>query len=447
MGQNLNESWPLCLNIIGAIQKEHTEALIRSAFQCLQLVVTDFLSMIKPVHLSLVINVVAKFGSQEQDLNISLTAVVLLWNISDYMFQNSESLGEEMRADNESIESVWMVLYSRLGQLCVDPRPAVRKSAGQTLFCTISSHGSVLNVELHWKELVWNVLFPLLEQVRQSTNSASRERDKHANHPNFLMHHSRDTAEKQWAETSVLTLSGVTRVFNAKSWVLMKLANDEFHQMWQFLLNIIENLALSKNSEIALSALRGFHELLGNQNYFSSASSFAGASNSAAQTVAAAASAASVVNNQNGLVPNKKDSNQNPKKLDDSNLASNIVIKSFEIAEWLAAWKTWLEIGNSLLNAQNEPALNWPPPGQTFLTCYVDLVSVIVEKLAMASKFTTKDFDNFTLISDKLLNLPVLNSDYSSFILMQVDNNLTPLQNSCLNTIKSFIKVNFNYAG
>jgi len=101
MGQHLADSWPLCLNIIGAIQREHSEALIRSAFQCLQLVVTDcdFLSMIRAQYLSLVINVVSKFGSQEQDLNISLTAVVLLWNISDYMFQNSETLNEEIKRE------------------------------------------------------------------------------------------------------------------------------------------------------------------------------------------------------------------------------------------------------------------------------------------------------------------------------------------------------------
>ena len=114
------------------------------------------------------------------------------------MFQNTESLNEEIKkifnsnaevSNIESIESVWKVLYSRLGQLCVDPRPAVRKSAGQTLFCTISSHGSVLSVDLHWKDLVWNVLFPLLEQVKQFTSTASRERDKHLNQPNFLMHH------------------------------------------------------------------------------------------------------------------------------------------------------------------------------------------------------------------------------------------------------------------
>lgn len=449
MGQYLNESWPLCLNIIGAIQKEHSESLIRSAFQCLQLVVTDFLSMIKANYLSLVINVVSKFGSQEQDLNISLTAIVLLWNISDYMFQNSEQLNEEIKKLSEeeqieSIESVWMVLYSRLGQLCVDPRPAVRKSAGQTLFCTISSHGSVLSVDSHWKDLIWNVLFPLLEQVRHFTSTASREKDKHANQPNFLMHHSRDTAEKQWAETSVLTLAGVTRVFNSKCFILVKLENGEFHKMWLFLLNIIESLALSRNSEIALSALRGFHELLGNQNYFCSASSFAGASNSAAQTVAAAASAASVVNTQTVANP-VKDTTQR-KKLDNESASLNVnSVKSLDINEWLSSWSTWLNIGNSLIsNGSSQDSLhavNWPPPTQTYLTCYVELVSVIVEKLAPVSKFSLNGFESFSKIIDKLLAIPVLNSDYSSFILMQVDTNLTPLQNASLNTIKHFIKL------
>ncbi len=457
MGQFLNESWPLCLNIIGAIQKEHNESLIRSAFQCLQLVVTDFLSMIKANYLSLVINVVSKFGSQEQDLNISLTAIVLLWNISDYMFQNSDNLNEEIKKtiDNnsnelQSIESVWMVLYTRLGQLCVDSRPAVRKSAGQTLFCTISSHGSIFSsVDLHWKDLVWKVLFPLLEQVKHFTSTASKEKDKHLNQPNFLMHHSRDTAEKQWAETSVLTLAGVTRVFNSKCNILVKLENDEFHKMWLFLLDIIESLALSRNSEIALSALKGFHELLGSQAYFSAEKSFPGASNSAAQTAAAAASAASIITNNNGLsntIPENKQQQTNNNN-NNKEIISNCV-KSLEISEWLASWQTWLNIGNSLIqtdntNQQQQSIANWPPPTQTYLTNYVELVSVIVEKLAPLSKFSINDFENFSKIIDKLLAIPVLNSDYSSFILlMQVDtSNLTPLQNASLNTIKHFIKL------
>ncbi len=32
----------------------------------------------------------------------------------------------------------------------------------------------------------------------------------------IMIHHSRNTAQKQWAETKVLTISGVVRVFNSK---------------------------------------------------------------------------------------------------------------------------------------------------------------------------------------------------------------------------------------
>ena len=66
------------------------------------------------------------------------------------------------------------------------------------------------------------VLFPLLENVKKFSSSASTTRDEQAT-GNILIHHSRDTAEKQWAETRVLSLAGVARTFNAKRRVLQHL--------------------------------------------------------------------------------------------------------------------------------------------------------------------------------------------------------------------------------
>lgn len=143
--------------------------------------------------------------------------------------------------------------------------------------------------------------------------------------------------------------------------------------------------------------------------------------------------------NSSGLKEINKSNNVNTSPTAAGSTHTNLVTKTFEIGEWLAAWKTWLDIGNSLATAVSSSY--WPPPGQTFLTCYVDLVFVIVDKLAPAAKFTQNDFENFSLILDKLLAIPVLSSDHSSFILMQVDTNLTPLQNSALNTMKNFIKL------
>jgi len=48
------------------------------AFQCLQLVVTDFLPVMPWRCLPLCVDTAAKFGSQTQELNISLTAVGLM---------------------------------------------------------------------------------------------------------------------------------------------------------------------------------------------------------------------------------------------------------------------------------------------------------------------------------------------------------------------------------
>lgn len=106
-------------------------------------------------------------------------------------------------------DKLWMCLFARLGDLCGDPRPAVRKSAGQTLFSTISAHGNLLNPPT-WQAVLWQVLFPLLDKVRKLSSSASSEKVDTSG--NILIHHSRNTAQKQWAETQVLTLSGVSRV-------------------------------------------------------------------------------------------------------------------------------------------------------------------------------------------------------------------------------------------
>lgn len=241
-GEILTHGWPLILGIIGTFNDHHGEALIRIAFQCLQLVVTDFLPAMPWRCLPLCVNTAAKFGSQMQELNISLTAVGLMWNISDYFNQNQDRLSQNV-GDEASVlpdfphtlnmphfDKLWMCLYARLGDLCVDPRPAVRKSAGQTLFSTITAHGNLLNPPT-WQAVMWQVLFPLLDKVRTASNSASNEKVDTSG--NILIHHTRNTAQKQWAETQVLTLSGVSRVSHADDFFIMKYFH--FYLMFRFL--------------------------------------------------------------------------------------------------------------------------------------------------------------------------------------------------------------------
>lgn len=293
-GETLTHGWPLILGIIGAVNDRHGEGLIRVAFQCLQLVVTDFLPAMPWRCLPLCVNTAAKFGSQTQELNISLTAVGLMvrlpfilfhfkrmlnfcfgffqWNISDYFNQNQDKLSHTVSEDQTVLpdfpgtlniphfDKLWMCLFARLGELCVDSRPAVRKSAGQTLFSTISAHGNLL-MPPTWQSVLWQVLFPLLDKVRTLSSSASSEKVDTTG--NILIHHSRNTAQKQWAETQVLTLSGVSRVFNTKRHMLQTLG--DFIRAWSLLLEFIENAALSKSNEVSLAALKSFQEILYNK--------------------------------------------------------------------------------------------------------------------------------------------------------------------------------------
>jgi len=77
-GEILSFGWPAIIEIIGAVNEHHGEPLIRTAFQCLQLVITDFLTVMPWRCLPLCISTAAKFGSQTQELNISLTAIGLM---------------------------------------------------------------------------------------------------------------------------------------------------------------------------------------------------------------------------------------------------------------------------------------------------------------------------------------------------------------------------------
>jgi len=75
-----------------------------------------------------------------------------------------------------------------------------------------------------------------------------------------MIHHSRNTAQKQWAETKVLTISGVVRVFNTKR-KLLKTMSD-YSKAWLLLLEYVEKMALSDTGEVSLAALKAMQEMI-----------------------------------------------------------------------------------------------------------------------------------------------------------------------------------------
>ncbi|KAK6109530.1 Guanine nucleotide exchange factor in Golgi transport N-terminal family protein [Brugia pahangi] len=259
-GQQLtSDQWPTVIETVRVVvagKLSYDEVLVKQSYEAVALMITDFLDIL-PFHcIQLLVETDAKYGSQQCELNISLSALGQLWTISDFVYRKNSKLSQK-----ES-ETIWLVLYNCLSELCVDVRPPVRKSACQTLLQTIAAHGLALKSDT-WKHMVWKILFPMLDKVRALTLSASTTRtDSSAlGASNILIHHSRDTESKQWAETSVQTLSGIVKIFSAQRAVLLSL--DDFPTMWATLLHYIEYLAASDNSEMTLAALKSFQELLG----------------------------------------------------------------------------------------------------------------------------------------------------------------------------------------
>ena len=81
--------------------------MIRSAFQCLQLVFTDFLHTIPYRCYPICVDTATKFGSQKAELNVSLTAIGLLWNLSDYFYQNvnQSKVSDQKNEDDDKVSS------------------------------------------------------------------------------------------------------------------------------------------------------------------------------------------------------------------------------------------------------------------------------------------------------------------------------------------------------
>ncbi|KPJ04584.1 Protein MON2-like [Papilio xuthus] len=266
-GDQLGAAWPLMVDIISAVSERHSEQLVRSAFQCAQLVAGDLLGCAGPRCLRRVLAAAAAFARQTKELNISLTAVGLMWNISDYLYHNRDKLSAALasdpvcpelphHADLPPLDKLWMCLYIRLSELCTEARAPVRRAASQTLFSCIGAHGTLLSKPA-WRALL-NVLFPMLEQVQKQSNIASSEKVDTGEH--ILIHHTRNTAQKQWAETQVLTLSGVSRVFHSRFQLLTTVG--DFQRSWTALLDYITDFALRRSHEVSLAALKSFQEVV-----------------------------------------------------------------------------------------------------------------------------------------------------------------------------------------
>ncbi|KAI5060182.1 hypothetical protein GOP47_0024602 [Adiantum capillus-veneris] len=303
-GEKLYHSWPDILELLRSVANTSEKDFVPLGFQCVCVIMNDSLMSIPSHALDTCIEVAGAFGAQRTDVNISLTAIGLLWTTSDFFARglsegkNIAEVGrrfsagalhlklqhhindldtgltetdvpmEDLTASPDKridvdYKRLLLAVHDVIQGFGTDERPEVRNTAIDTLFMSISRHGHKLSPPM-LEHCLWNLVFPLIDTVRHlaSTSSADewqgRELGTQGGKPvHMLVHHSRNTAQKQWDETLVFVLNGVRRLLKHLFVLLQSLKN--FRQGWDCLFDFIKKSILNSSKEVAFAAITTLH--------------------------------------------------------------------------------------------------------------------------------------------------------------------------------------------
>lgn len=269
-GHLVNTGWPLILRAIqeaGEVGDNKTQVI---AFKCLRLVVDDLLATIPTAYIPDCIRCIGRFGACAKDVNISLTAVNELWSVADVVGKQTIRLaGLEVRGSRH-----WACVFREFSNVALDDRAEVRNCAINTLFQAAVTYGAQFELS-EWKQFIDDTVLPLARKLYegQQTGSASASPIKPSNEASkqrggpgaaYMLHHSRDSAEKQWNESRVLMLTGVSRVLQT-NWHYLVMQNEAawFSSVWRHLLqHVAINAEAGMSKEVVLAAVNALQTLL-----------------------------------------------------------------------------------------------------------------------------------------------------------------------------------------
>lgn len=146
----------------------------KGAFGATQLVCSDFLDALPPDAIPDLIELLHRFMCQEEDVNGSLTAITISWNMTEWLFNRcpSEELSsfidearefDELEEDLSSLlptsqPAQWLLMLLRLRDVAAKPLKEIRNAAYQTILNVFKLHGSQLSPAA-WDLLLRNTIF------------------------------------------------------------------------------------------------------------------------------------------------------------------------------------------------------------------------------------------------------------------------------------------------
>lgn len=229
-GHALSSVWKTVFNILGsvfveAVQVDDRESLsarrksdlppldfsslssksqtqmLRMAFPSVNLICSDFVLTFDAFALECAIDTLEKYGRQRLDVNITLSAIGLIWNVSDTVRSSAVDLGSQSR------DALWLKLLHCLLMLATDNRNEVRTSALQTLFKCLELHGHKLPESL-WSLVLSEIVFPLFDKIKQGPAALTDDELDEIEPIPFTT----DDVHSQWAETAALALASLATI-------------------------------------------------------------------------------------------------------------------------------------------------------------------------------------------------------------------------------------------
>ena len=301
-GQLDKSGWIILLSILDHIDLNTHSAI---GFKCLHLIIHDFLQSEDLLNcLDKLIDFISKFA-YSKDINQGISAVGMYWNVADY-------LGRVRREEEES----WWMILGKLKELGQDPRPEVRHSALHSLHVALTTHGSCLSQKL-WQKIMENIILSLLQKISSTyfTNATLTQEVPILEPPNFIkeesqekprkqgkknlqisiptdlahplvsetpkfagkieqlkedkiiIHHSRDTLEKQWEETYHIFTQNLGKLFRTYLSNLEKIDEDVLNQPavkknWDLLILRLKEGLHNGTTNIITAVLKAVKELI-----------------------------------------------------------------------------------------------------------------------------------------------------------------------------------------
>lgn len=261
-GHLVNTGWPLVLGAIqeaGEIGDAKTQVI---AFKCLRVIVDDLLVAIPKEYLPNCVKCIGRFACCAKDVNISLTAVNELWSVADIIGKQKARTQQHGNGDGSG-GAHWICAFGELSYVALDDRTEVRNSAINTLFGTAVTYGAQFELK-EWQMFIDETVLPLAAKLNQGrdTTLASSAATETKSSGGYVMHHSRDNVEKQWDESRVLMLTGISRVLQT-NWQYLLAHASWFAVVWrQLLKHVARNAESGMSKEVVLASVNTLQTLL-----------------------------------------------------------------------------------------------------------------------------------------------------------------------------------------